>query len=315
MADREEDREEDREGDREEDREGDREGPLEIKEEKEVIKEEGKEEEKEGEKDVLFVPILFAREKEEVIVRRICKKDKEELIKLSRGVYKFGNLKLDYLERNFERWIYSSNRHLFGLQLNGKLIGFKCKTLLDDNKTVWEEAYRIDEDYRGKGFFKLFSQLEKNIFQLPSSVIRKGLTKLAMNENEVIKNQINLYPSSNFHEFRYCYLFVHVEKIYEKLEKMKIELNNNNKIENNDNAINNNNLNNNNNNNNDDKGEIEFVNAEKLYELVKGTKRFSSLIKNNTFISDWISYDFNLKNLIYLQSGALSLFVFIFIIY
>lgn len=95
----------------------------------------------------------------DLVVRRIVATDEEDLKELSKGIFvdKNTGLSFDYLPAVFQFWIKDPNINMYGLEYQGKLVGFRCKTFLDQGRTEWSEGLRIHQGYRGKNFLKKFN--------------------------------------------------------------------------------------------------------------------------------------------------------------
>jgi len=88
-------------------------------------------------------------------VRRVAVKDKAAVEAISEGIFEYQpGVPEDYLPLVYEAWVQDSDRSCFGLEIAGTLVGFTCRTLLDQGKTIWVEGTRITEQYRGYGLVK-----------------------------------------------------------------------------------------------------------------------------------------------------------------
>ena len=223
-------------------------------------------------------------EEEKLLVRRIMAEDKEALIHLSREIYIYNNYNLDYVEKNFERWLASSNRHLLGLELNHKLIGFKSKTVIDEGQTIWEEALRIDKDYRGRGYFRAFGELERRDFPLPQSVKRIRQSKLCYSRDEV-EELMKSKPKATLLAYRKSWYLRRGESLTQTIAEWMVT------------------------NHHVNSTSIHYVSADRLFELMQNHTHFDELVPNQLVISDWCGFDFTLRNLQMLEMGGFSLFV------
>jgi len=120
-------------------------------------------------------PVLEPRK-----VRRVSAKDKSQVEAISEGVYQYRpGVPEDYLPLVYDVWLQDSDRACFGLEIAGKIVGFTCRTLLDQGRTIWIEGTRIAETYRGYGLIKtLYEGVEQQWSKSPnaSSALRTRWT-------------------------------------------------------------------------------------------------------------------------------------------
>jgi len=77
-------------------------------------------------------------------VRMIVPSDRDAIIEMSQGIYSG----YDYLGAQIDEWLVDPRRIMYGLEVDGKLVGFQCDTVMDGGKTIWLEGLRIHRDYQ-----------------------------------------------------------------------------------------------------------------------------------------------------------------------
>ena len=106
---------------------------------------------------------------EEVRCRLARLSDFDEVVNLSRGIYK-GH---DYLPLEFHRWIKTENFAVMVAVVGEKLVGLKVGFIVDDRKTCIRRSGRVLPEYRGRGVNKKLSLvLDEYVRQNFPSVIR-----------------------------------------------------------------------------------------------------------------------------------------------
>lgn len=95
--------------------------------------------------------------REEVSCRILRPDDLHHIEAISKGVYVYEGISVDYLVDNFPRWIMSPARRCYGLfvgtqeQPEQTLVCFHCDLLLDMGTTIFIEGLRTLPDHRGNG--------------------------------------------------------------------------------------------------------------------------------------------------------------------
>jgi len=93
----------------------------------------------------------------EVSCRVLRPDDLPHVIAISKGVYVYEGISVDYLVDNFPRWVVSPERRCYGLFTGTKeepektMICFHCDMLLDEGTTIFIEGLRTLADQRGRG--------------------------------------------------------------------------------------------------------------------------------------------------------------------
>jgi len=87
----------------------------------------------------------------------LCPEDLPHIVAISKGVYVYEGISVDYLVDNFPRWVVSPARRCYGLftgtkeEPEQKMICFHCDLLLDEGTTIFIEGLRTLADQRGTG--------------------------------------------------------------------------------------------------------------------------------------------------------------------
>ena len=106
---------------------------------------------------------------EEVKFRLARLSDFDEVVNLSRGIYK-GH---DYLPLEFHRWMKTEDFAVMVAVVGEKLVGLRAGFIVDDGKTCIRRAGRVLPEYRGRGVSKKLSQvLDEYVRHNFPSVIR-----------------------------------------------------------------------------------------------------------------------------------------------
>jgi hypothetical protein len=112
-----------------------------------------------------------------IIVRRVqdTERDRTDIRAMSKTVYvdpKTG-LSLDYANQSLDAWLspFTRTRNVLGLEVEGRLVGLVCETLIDEGRTLWSEALRIHPDYRKQRLNVVFLHARGLLIQL----LRKAL--------------------------------------------------------------------------------------------------------------------------------------------
>lgn len=106
---------------------------------------------------------------EEVRFRLARLNDFDEVVNLSRGIYK-GH---DYLPLEFHRWMKMGDFAVMVAVVGEKLVGLRAGFIVDDGKTCIRRAGRVLPEYRGRGVSKKLSQvLDEYVRHNFPSVIR-----------------------------------------------------------------------------------------------------------------------------------------------
>lgn len=101
-----------------------------------------------------------------VIVRPVTdQQDQIDIYEMSTDVYHAEKIPYDYLPTYFPFWINSSNHWMYGIEVDGKLVGFSCVTLLDQGLTKWSEGLRIHKDFRNVGLNYILTSGSKILFE------------------------------------------------------------------------------------------------------------------------------------------------------
>jgi hypothetical protein len=204
--------------------------------------------------------------------------DKDAVVELSKDIYKFSNLQLDYVPVMYERWLSSTNHIVYVCEYHGKVVGMVCFTIIDNGKTCWKEAMRVHESFRGKG---LFHQLNNIPHHLPKSVSRIRWTK-AGNEDVFCKEfEYSFNPNTKLLENRVVFFISNTVELKETLQSAYQQL-----FHTSQSSL------------------IHLETAASAYQYL--TTR-SHLLPGNFITTDWISYEATLNNLIVLQYGGLAL--------
>ena len=106
---------------------------------------------------------------EEVSFRLARLSDFDEVVNLSRGIYK-GH---DYLPLEFHRWMKTEDFAVMVAVVGEKLVGLRAGFIVDEGKTCIRRAGRVLPEYRGRGVSKKLSQvLDEYVRHNFPSVIR-----------------------------------------------------------------------------------------------------------------------------------------------
>ncbi|MBD3405332.1 MAG: GNAT family N-acetyltransferase [Candidatus Lokiarchaeota archaeon] len=80
-------------------------------------------------------------------IRKLNKDDFEDILEISKSIWE-GH---DYVPEVFVEWIENPLSHVFGIEIDGKVVSIANLRIIDQGKTGWMEGLRVHVDYRGKG--------------------------------------------------------------------------------------------------------------------------------------------------------------------
>jgi len=130
----------------------------------------------------------------EVSCRTLRPDDLHHVVAISKGVYVYEGISVDYLVDNFPRWVVSPARRCYGLFMGTEevpeqtMICFHCDLLLDEGTTIFIEGLRTIPDLRGKGLRSTLNNFiaEERQKERYSKVkrIRKAIANVGGDEDE-----------------------------------------------------------------------------------------------------------------------------------
>ena len=151
---------------------------------------------------------------EEVRFRLARLSDFDEVVNLSRGIYK-GH---DYLPLEFHRWMKTEDFAVMVAVVGEKLVGLRAGFIVDDGKTCIRRAGRVLPEYRGRGVSKKLSQvLDEYVRHNFPSVIR---VRFVTRYNDFSKN--TLAKLKTIHHFEVLSYDIGEEAPYAKEKSQEI---------------------------------------------------------------------------------------------